>query len=108
MNQERKKENCHSKISKMLIQIHKGFGNKKSTGNSYSITRKQFLELSGMKTLRDDDLAKVQKYLHKKGYILTDLGCDFSVIAEKKMLGLRKVTRKLFEDLMKQNNKEKK
>ena len=68
-------------MAEILKQFAKTeFGGKKK--GPYIISRKHFLRLCGRKTLPDAILRDIQDRLHEIGYILIDLGIQFSVIKE--------------------------
>ena len=82
-------------MAKILKKFaRKAFGGKKK--GPYIITREHFLKLCGRKTLPDAILRNIQDSLHEMGYILIDLGVQFSVIKEPTE-SRRQVTKELVE-----------
>lgn len=93
-------KNSRIKISKILIKIYgEEFGKNKTADRPYTLSRRQFLDLADTKILSDVDLMKIKQFMHKKDFILTDLGSDFSVIKDSDMLNWRKLSKELFEEM---------
>ena len=67
----------------------------------YRIPRSYFLALTGIKTLNDTFLRKIQAITHGKGYILVDLGDEFAVLRESSIKKIkRQVPKEIFKEFM--------
>ncbi len=89
-----RKRKTPAEVANILAKIYgKEFGGKDR--GRFQISREGLREISGKKRLEDPIIAETINESYERGFVVTDLGEDFSVIEESVMRNYRKVPKQI-------------
>jgi hypothetical protein len=90
-----KKSRKPAEVAKALATIYeKEFGGKER--GRFQISREGFREISRKRRLEESYITTTINEAYELGFVVTDMGDDFSVIEESVMRNYRKVPKQLF------------
>jgi hypothetical protein len=83
-----------AEVAKILATIYESEFGGKDRGR-FQISREGLREISGKRRLEEDFIATTVNEAYELGFVVTDLGDDFSVIEESVMRNYRRVPKQI-------------
>jgi hypothetical protein len=86
-----------AQVAKILEKIYEADFGGKDRGR-FLISREGLREISGKRRLEDPIITSTINEAYELGFVMTDLGDDFSVIEERVMRNYRKVSKQIINN----------